>query len=122
MKTKTNKINFTSASVKDFRAFVNAEHKNLSNCLRTIRDNWTNSELQKVARKDGLRKEDLNPAYMVQWLDGGNYCQGGKLGRFVVVDKETKTKEFKVWESWTPGRALDYLRRASAAHCKSLGL
>lgn len=116
------KINFTSAAAKDFKKFVNLEHKNLSNCLRTIRENWTGSELQKIARRDGLRKEDLNPAYMVKWLDGSNYCKDGVLGRMVVIDKETKEKEFRAWETWTPGRVLDYLRRASAAHCKSLNI
>lgn len=114
------KINFTSASVKDFKKFINTEHKSLSNCLRTIRDNWTGSELQAVAKRDGLRKDDLNPAYMVKWLDGSNYCQNGVLGRMAPVEKGSKDKEFRAWETWTPGRALDYLRRASANHWKSL--
>ena len=29
-------------------------------------------------------------------------------------------KEFRAWESWTPARALDYLRRASACHFREL--
>lgn len=114
------KVNFTSASVKDFKKFINTEHKSLSNCLRTIRDNWTGSELQAVAKRDGLRKEDLNPAYMVEWLNGSNYCQSGELGHMVPVEKGSKEKKFVKWETWTPGRALDYLRRASANHWKSL--
>ena len=114
------KINFTSASVKDFKVFVTIEHKSLSACFRTIRENWANSDLQKVARKDGLRKDDLNPAYLVKWLDGTNYCKGGVLGR--MVKDENGEKVFKAWETWTPGRVLDYLRRASAAHCKSLNI
>lgn len=116
------KVNFTSAAVKDFREFVNTEHKSLSNCFRTIRENWSGSELQAVAKRDGLRKEDLNPAYLVKWLDGSNFCQNGELGHFVPVEKGSKEKKFAKWETWTPGRVLDYLRRASRAHCKSLGL
>lgn len=115
------KIAFTTASVKDFKVFVNLEHKSLSSCFRTIRENWSNSDLQKVARKDGLRKEDLNPAYLIKWLEGTNYCKDGILGRMALINKETKEKEFRAWETWTPGRVLDYLRRASSAHCKSLG-
>lgn len=114
------KVNFTSESVKNFKKFINTEHKSLSNCLRTIRENWTGSELQKVAKRDGLRKEDLNPAYMVKWLDGSNFCQNGELGHLVPVEKGSKEKKFVKWETWTPGRALDYLRRASANHWKSL--
>lgn len=30
-------------------------------------------------------------------------------------------KEFRAWETWTPARALDYLRWASNCHCKELG-
>lgn len=114
------KINFTANNSKEFKALVNKEHKSLSSCVRTIKENW--SILRKIAAKDGLTCKDLNPAYMVQWLDGSNYCREGVLGRMVVTDKETKEKEFRAWETWTPGRALDYLRRASAAHCKSLGI
>lgn len=114
------KIQFTSASVKDFKAFINLEHKSLSSCMRTLKENWTRSALQKVAKKDGLNYKDINPAYLVQWLDGSNYCKDGVLGRMVIVDKETKAKEFKARETWTPGRVLDYLRRASASHWKSL--
>lgn len=116
------KINFTSASIKDFKKFVNTEHKSMSACFKTILANWNHSELQKVAKKDGLNKEDLNPAYIIKWLDGSNYCQNGVLGRFAPVEKGSKEKVFKAWETWTPGRVLDYLRRASNAHCKSLGL
>ena len=120
------KIQFTSASVKDFKAFINLEHKSLSSCLRTLKENWGKSDLQKVARKDGLRFADLTPAYMVQWLEGSNYCKDGKLGRFVVIEKGDKAqgipakKEFREWETWTPGRVLDYVRRASAAHFKAI--
>jgi len=116
------KFNFTSASVKDFKKFVNLEHKSMSACFKTIRANWNRSELQKVAKKDGLRLEDLNPAYIVKWLDGGNYCQNGVLGRMAPIEKGSKEKAFKAWETWTPGRVLDYLRRASNAHCESLGM
>lgn len=112
------KIQFTSKSVKDFKKFINQEHKSLSACMRTLKDNWGSSDLQKVARKDGLNFKDITPAYLVQWLDGSNYCQNGALGRMVKTDDGTK--EFRAWETWTPGRVLDYLRRASAAHWKSL--
>lgn len=112
-------IKFTSASVKDFKKFINQEHKSLSSCLRTLKENWAKSELQKVARKDGLGFKDLNPAYMVQWLEGSNYCQQGVLGR-MVKNAETGEKEFRAWDTWTPGRVLDYLRRASAAHWKAI--
>ena len=88
------KIQFTSASVKDFKAFINAEHKSLSSCMRTLRENWGKSELQKVARKDGLTFKDVTPAYLVQWLDGSNYCQNGVLGR-MVKNAETGEKEFR---------------------------
>lgn len=113
------KIQFTSASVKDFKAFINLEHKSLSSCLRTLKENWGKSDLQRVARKDGLRFADLTPAYMVQWLEGSNYCKEGKLGR-MVKNAETGEKEFKEWETWTPGRVLDYVRRASAAHFRAI--
>lgn len=116
------KINFTSVSIRDFKKFVNTEHKSMSACFKTILANWNHSELQKVAKKDGLNKEDLNPAYLVKWLEGSNYCQNGVLGRMSPVEKGSKEKVFKAWETWTPGRVLDYLRRASNAHCKSLGL
>ena len=116
------KINFTTASEKDFKSIANKEHKSISSCLRTIRDLWGASDLQKIAKKDGLNKSDLNIDYMKKWLEGSNYCKDGMLGRMVVVDKETKVKEFRAWETWTPGRVIDYLRRASASHCKSLGL
>ena len=116
------KTYFTSASIKDFKVFVNLEHKSLSSCFRTILKYWNNSDLQKVARKDGLNREDLTPAYLIKWLEGTNYCQNGVLGRMVIVDKETKAKEFREWTTWTPGRVLDYLRRASKAHCESLGI
>lgn len=89
------KIQFTSASVKDFKAFINLEHKSLSSCLRTLKENWGKSDLQKVARKDGLRFADLTPAYMVQWLEGSNYCREGVLGR--MVKNEAGEKEFKAW-------------------------
>jgi hypothetical protein len=120
------KIQFTSASVKDFKAFINLEHKSLSSCMRTLKENWSRSALQKVARKDGLNFKDINPAYLVEWLDGSNYCQNKVLGRMVVVEKGDKAKgiapvkEFRAWDTWTPGRVLDYLRRASAAHWKAL--
>jgi len=114
------KIQFTSASAKDFKAFINAEHKSLSSCMRTLRENWGKSELQKVARKDGLTFKDVTPAYLVQWLDGSNYCQKGELGHMVPVEKGSKEKKFVKWETWTPGRVLDYLRRASAAHWKAI--
>ena len=116
------KINFTTKSAKDFKSVANKEHKNLGSCLRTVRDLWGGSDLQKIARKDGLCKNDLNPAYMVQWLEGTNYCQNGELGRLVPNEKGSKEKHFEKWETWTPGRVVDYLRRASAMHCKSLGL
>lgn len=119
MKTK---VNFTSKSVAEFKKFVNLEHKSLSSCLRTIKENWAKSELQKVAKKDGLNYKDLNPAYIVEHLKGDDrYCREGVLGRLVKVEGQEQ-KEFKAWETWTPGRVLDYLRRASNAHCKSLGI
>lgn len=114
------KINFTSKSVKDFKKFVNLEHKSLSSCLRTIKENWTNSEMQKVARKDGLKFKDLNPSYLVEWLNGSNYCQNGVLGRMVTIDKETKEREFRAWETWTPGRVVDYFRRANNAYYRAI--
>lgn len=115
------KINFTSTAIKDFRAIVNKEHKSMSSCIRTIKENWTNSEIQKIAKKDGFGIKDMTPAYFVQWLEGTNFCKDGVLGR-IVTDKETKEKIFVAWETWTPGRVLDYARRASAKHCKSLGI
>lgn len=114
------KVNFTTATAKDFKALANKEHKSISSCFRTIRDLWTGTELQKIARKDGLNKSDLNLDYLKTWLEGTNYCKNGELGRMVTIDKETKTKEFRKWESWTPGRVIDYLRRASKAHWDSL--
>lgn len=123
MKTnKTNKVNFTTKAAKNFKSVANREHKSLSSCLRTVRDLWTSSDLQKIAKKDGLNKSDLNIDYMKKWLDGSNFCKNGQLGRMVLTNKETKEREFVAWETWTPGRVIDYLRRASAAHCKSLGL
>lgn len=120
------KINFTSKSVKDFKKFVNLEHKSLSSCLRTIKENWTNSEMQKVARKDGLKFKDLNPSYLVEWLNGSNYCQKGVLGRMVTIEKGDKAKgiapmrEFRAWETWTPGRVVDYFRRANNAYYRAI--
>lgn len=116
------KINFTSKAIKDFRAIVNKEHKSMSSCIRTIKENWTNSEIQKIAKKDGLTIKDFNPAYLVQWLEGTNFCVDGVLGHYVPIEKGSKEKTFVAWETWTPGRVLDYVRRASAKHCKSLGI
>ena len=114
----THKLNFTASAVKDFKSLCNLEHKSLSSCFKTITLNW--SKFAKIADKDGLRKGDLNPAYMIQWLDGTNYCKDGILGRITTSD--TGEKVFKAYETWTPGRVLDYVRRASALHCKSLGM
>ena len=88
------KINFTTKVAKEFKAIANKEHKSISSCLRTIRDLWMSNDLQKIAKKDGLNKSDLNIDYMKKWLEGTNYCKDGILGRMVVVDKESKAKEF----------------------------
>ncbi len=112
------KIQFTAKAIKDAKAIINKEHKSFSSCLRTVKENWT--VFSKIARKDGFTAKDLNPAYFVKWLDGSNYCQNGVLGRMVTTDKENKIREFVAWETWTPGRVMDFARRASAAHFRAL--
>lgn len=110
-------IYFSAKGLKEFRALVNKEHKSLSSCLRTIRDNW--EAVEQLAEADGLRLEDVNPKYIVEHLHNDNYNRDGVLGR--LVKNEAGEKEFRAWETWTPARALDYLRRASNCHCKELG-
>ena len=110
-------INFSAKKLKEFRAIINREHKSLSSCLRTIKDKW--EVVEQLAETDGLRLEDVNPKYIVDHLHNDNYNREGVLGR--LVKNEEGEKEFRAWETWTPARALDYLRRASNCHCKELG-
>ena len=73
--------NFSAKGLKEFRALVNREHKSLSSCLRTIRDNW--EAVEQLAEADGLRLEDVNPKYIVEHLHNDNYNRDGVLGRLV---------------------------------------
>lgn len=112
-----NKANFSAKALKEFRTLVNREHKSLSSCLRTIRDNW--AMVESLAEADGLGLEDVTPKYIVNHLHNDNYNRAGVLGRLVKVEGSDE-KEFRAWETWTPARALDYLRRASACHFREL--
>ena len=108
---------FSAKALKDFRTLVNKEHKSLSSCLRTIGDNW--AMIEALAEADGLRLEDVTPKYIVEHLHNDNYNRAGVLGRMVKVEGSDE-KDFRAWETWTPARALDYLRRASACHFREL--
>lgn len=73
----------------------------------------------KLAEADGLGLENVTPKYIVDHLHNDNYNRAGVLGRLVKVEGSDE-KVFRAWESWTPARALDYLRRASACHFREL--
>ena len=117
----SHKIQLTAKATADFRKALNAEYKGFNACIKFLIANWTNKELQKMAKADGLNKTDLSAEYSVKHLNGTNWVQNGVMGHF-VTDKETKEKVFVAWATWTPGRVFDYVRRASAAHWKSLGI
>ena len=68
---------FSAKALKDFRMLVNKEHKSLSSCLRTIRDNW--AMIEALAEADGLGLEDVTPKYIVDNLHNDNYNRAGVL-------------------------------------------
>ena len=61
------KINFTAKVANDFRKALNAEYRGFNACIKFLVANWNNSELQKIAKKDGLNKSDINAEYMADW-------------------------------------------------------
>lgn len=116
------KIQLTAKNCKDFRTSLNVEYKGFNACIKFLVANWTNKELQKMAKSDGLNKSDISAEYILKHLEGTNWVQNGVMGHMVTVDKENKVREFRAEKVWTPGKVWDYVRRASNAHCKSLGL
>lgn len=115
------KIQLTAKATSEFRKSLNTEYKGFNACIKFLVANWNNKEIIKLAKADGLNKSDLTAEYIIKHLEGTNWVQNGVMGH-VVTDKETGEKVFKAWPTWTPGRVFDYARRASAAHCKALGL
>lgn len=118
----SHKIQLTAKNCKDFRTNLNTTYKGFNACIKFLIANWTNKELQAMAKADGLNKSDISAEYIIKHLEGTNWVKDGIMGHMVTTDKETKTREFTPEKVWTPGKVWDYVRRASNAHCKTLGL
>lgn len=107
------KQNFTSKSSKAFRTIANKEHKGFNAAVRSVLNVWEREnadaelvESIKAAKADGLTAENFTAAFIVEHLDGSNYCKGGIIG-------VTKKGEFTAKSSWTAGQVIDYVRRAN---------
>ena len=116
------KINLTAKNSKNFRTELNTTYKGFNACIKFLLSNWTNKEIIAMAKADGLNKSDISAEYIVKHLEGTNWVQNGIMGHMKTTDKENKVREFVPEKVWTPGKVWDYVRRASNASCKALGL
>ena len=122
------KIQLTAKNCKDFRTNLNTEYKGFNACIKFLIANWNNKEIQEMAKADGLNKSDISAEYIKKHLEGTNWVNNGVMGHMITTEKGDKAKgipakrEFSAEKVWTPGKVWDYVRRASNAHCKELGI
>lgn len=108
------KTNFTARTAKGLRTIANNEHKGMNAAYRTLKTVWESNNLYdltdaiEAAKNDGLTIEDFTAAFIIENLNGTNFCQDGVIG-------ETKKGVFKARTTWTPGQLVDYVRRANKA-------
>lgn len=105
------KMSFTQKNLAELTRRMNMEHKGFNACVKTINLFW--KELSDIGKVDGLRKEHLNSAWIIERLNGGNFCQDGVLG-------QTVKGEFKPRATWTPKIVVAYLQRATAVEWRAI--
>lgn len=110
-------MNFTAKNLNELRKVMNAEYRGFNHCIKVLNGYW--KELAAIGKVDGLRKEHLTAAWMIERLNGTNFCKDGVFGRTTKATEE-KPAEFKPRTTWTPGAVLDYLRRAEAIEWKAI--
>ena len=126
---KTHKIALRATATKNFKNFANQQHKSLSACIRTVRDvcmlNTFSCEEDEVLvkqfrsllRKDDIKVADITPKWLVDRLNDTKFCKNGVLGH--TKKNADGTEEFVPYDTWTPGRVVDFVRRASNASWKA---
>lgn len=113
------KTNFTSKNAKSLRVNANNEGKGMNHAIKAIKAVWereTNDvELRasiEAAKSDGLTLDSFTAQFIIDNLNGSNFCKEGVIG-------STKKGEFVAKTSWTPGQVVDYVRRANKARLES---
>lgn len=108
-------INFSTKSAKALRVSANLEGKGMNHAIKAIKAVWNGQAKAddlmasiKAAKADGLTLDDFSAQFIIENLNGTNFCKDGVIG-------VTSKGEFKDKKTWTAGQVVDYVRRANRA-------